>query len=110
MKRLVPVLSLLLFAIVGCGQKPGQPIVGKWERIDKTGTGDWFNFLEDGSAIFIEHGEAVQGKWRFLDDGRLETEVPGRANQEPVKFEGDTMSLTGCYQEVRKYRKVASHP
>jgi hypothetical protein len=107
---MILVSSLLLFAILGCGKKPAQQIVGKWE----TDSHFQLEYLDDGTMIIGHGGSTITktGKWRFLDDGRLKTDMQlcdgSHVEVGSVKFDGDTMTMTDEKGHSSPYKKVAS--
>lgn len=89
-----------------------QRIVGKWERIDALNTGERAEFLKDGSAIFYKGAMTLQGRWRFVDGGRLETRATvlgvDEAQLHTVEFDGNTIILTSEDGTVERHRRVTT--
>jgi hypothetical protein len=109
------VLACVILVVLGIwtfGRRPEQQIVGKWERIDVSNTGERIEFLKDGSVTFYMGATSLQGRWSFLPDGRLETRASllgiEEAQLHTVKFDGDTIALTSEHGTIERYKRVAT--
>ncbi len=96
--------------LMGCGEKPADRIIGKWQGGSSDVQVTW-EFLSDGTAIMtainLSRGvAAVYGSWTILSDGRLKVQLSSRGETEvrihALRFEGKSM-----YWELQSERLEA---
>jgi tetratricopeptide (TPR) repeat protein len=110
MPRLVSAvcLSVLIVSLGGCS-RPSSKILGRWQAIavkDQSA----YEFFKDGSILFYIRSDVNKGTWKFLDDGRLEVELPVMARAVrifDVTFEGETAVFKSTNGTVEWLKKVS---
>lgn len=82
---LVCALAVLL---TSCGSKPQDLIVGKWET-EQEGMKMSFEFAKDGKMKMSIMGITADGKYKWVDNENIETEIstPAGVETEKVKVE-----------------------
>jgi hypothetical protein len=118
MARLVLIIPFLAI-VIGCGQRPSQRILGKWEATSASSDPRQMEFMTDGSVVGYNDGSiAIAGKWKFLDDGRLRMEFSflgiDMVVLNNVTFDGETMTMktendgNGKREKPGTYRRVGA--
>jgi hypothetical protein len=79
------VLSVLLCALVGCGN---STIVGKWHMSGGSGETVW-EFSKNGSVLIGN----VRGKYTFGHENRIKIETPFASSVYQLEISGDRMTL-----------------
>ena len=69
-------LFLALVVVLGCGAKPKDLILGKWEAVDAKTPIKSVEFLPDGALKLPTgfKGIVMEGKYKIIGDDRLEIE------------------------------------
>jgi hypothetical protein len=82
----IAVVSLACLCFLGCGSRPQDLILGKWETMEEK---DKYSveFTRDGT-IKITRGMSVSGKYKFVDNGTIEVEVENPFANAPLPLEG----------------------
>ena len=111
MKSSSLIFALALTFIVGCSARPATKIVGKWQE---TSGMSQIEFSSDGTMTTSAMGFGpFNGKWRILDDGRLEMEVMGIQDRpvktvETITFDGDRLTIKESPDRERIYKRVTA--
>jgi len=115
MKRLL--LSLFaLIVFINCSNDPSKKIRGKWKGVGSGKQTVFFQmaFLSDGTFNIKKTNEEFNGKYHFLDDGRLKMEISdfwvNLLSAQPliyqISFKGDTMIFKDEENKILKYQKI----
>lgn len=99
------ILISILLLLVACAQKPEEKIVGKWMNTEDNSSK--MEIFDDGTLVAFDESSPVRvnGKWNFLDDGRLKLEMSFMGMEitetAQITFEGDKMiSVTERETEI----------
>ena len=67
--------ALVALVLAGCGAKPQELIIGKWEPVDAKNAVRGLEFSKDGAMRFsLARTVWVDGKYRFIGDEHVELE------------------------------------
>ena len=98
--RLFLILSFLGIFLMGCSRPMPtmQDVQGKWVAVKKEaytlGGGQMVGFAIEffnDNTVMLPVGKAT---WKFLDDGRLQIDVPGTGIVMLGSLEGDVLTIT----------------
>lgn len=93
-----------VFLLASCSSKPEDLIIGKWQKIDGTGT---IEFFKDGTvSITGTTGlgkKSGAGTFKFVDDSHLRLEGLGIVVK--ISLSQDELTLTDPEGNVSKYRR-----
>lgn len=70
--RILLVVALAAFALLGCQQMKERSILGKWTSVE---TGSTMEFFPDQTAQVSAGPLKIAGRYTFLEDGRLKVDV-----------------------------------
>jgi hypothetical protein len=105
MKIAHTILVFIVLLLVACAEKPESKIVGQWAKIENPASK--IEIFEDGTLVAFDETSPIRvnGKWKFLDDGRLKLEMSAMGmtivETARISFDGDRMtSVTDTETEV----------
>jgi len=105
-------LALSLLILTSCSKNPEKKILGQWEELEKPGSK--VEFHDDGTLVAFSDSSPlkIKGKWNFLEDGRLKTEMITVGIQSvdifTVSFEGEIMTAVSD-DDTTILTKIESH-
>ncbi len=107
--------AVVLFGVAGCGAKPKDQIVGKWEAAEadpKKGGGMTVEFKKEGDVVMSVGAMNISGKYKFPQDDVVEIEIEklGKKDAKKMKVDikGDELTTTEVdgKKEVTKFKKA----
>jgi len=104
--------SLCLIFLTACSGNFEKKILGQWEEIEKPESK--VEFYDDGTLIAFNESSPlrIKGKWKFLEDGRLKTEMSMMGIQSvdtyTVIFEGEAMTTVDG-DDLTKFTRSEGH-
>jgi uncharacterized protein (TIGR03066 family) len=96
-------LVCVALCVSGCGSKPENLIVGKWEA-GQAGVALKVEFTKDGKAKMNMFGQSLQGTYKLTGD-QLEWTLNGMTTKCKVKVTATEMELTSDGKTIT-YKKV----
>jgi hypothetical protein len=103
-----PALAICLLLLAGCGAKPQELIIGKWETTDAFGKPEIYEFSKDGSASIPLFGALrADVKYKFSDNEHVEVELPDKKTlQYKVTVTKESMTATDDKGKSKIFKRV----